>query len=59
MVCCIKLSYNFRVKTPFAPQSGGPRSAYVTEKFYLWTDASSKGFGALRKQEEEMGKGIL
>ena len=28
MLCSIKLSYNFRVKIPFAPHSGGPRSAY-------------------------------
>ena len=28
MLCSIKIPYNFRVKTPFAPHSGGPRSTY-------------------------------
>ena len=35
MLCCINLPYNFRVKTPFAPHSGGPRSAYGSYHGYV------------------------
>ena len=46
MLCSTKLSYNFRVKTPFAPHSGGPRSAYDTiyiailYKYYIYISYS-------------------